>query len=80
MSATEAMETLRPLLAQRRAVESLVQIFEAAVQAEALVAAQTQRQALAAAQAAPIHADARRMNGATIHGTGAPDDLWRGTP
>ena len=48
MSATEAMETLRPLLAQRRAVESLVQIFEAAVQAEATVAEHKQRQALAA--------------------------------
>jgi hypothetical protein len=35
---------------------------------------------LAAAAANPIHADARRMNGATIHGTGAPADLWRGTP
>ena len=47
MSATEAMETLRPLLAQRRAVESLVQIFEAAVQAEATVAEHKQRQAQA---------------------------------
>jgi hypothetical protein len=43
-------------------------------------AAQNAAAVLAAAQAAPIHADARRMNGATIHGTGAPADLWRGTP
>jgi hypothetical protein len=43
-------------------------------------AAQNAAAVLAAAQATPIHADARRMNGATIHGTGAPDDLWRGTP
>ena len=35
---------------------------------------------MAAAQATPIHADARKMNGATIQGTGAPSDLWRGTP
>jgi|GEM_PF-3190301 len=35
---------------------------------------------LAAAAAAPIAADAKRMNAATIHGTGTPADLWRGTP
>jgi hypothetical protein len=43
-------------------------------------AAQNAAAVLAAAQAAPIHADARRMNGATIQGTGAPSDLWRGAP
>jgi hypothetical protein len=35
---------------------------------------------LAAAAAAPIHADARKMNGATIQGTGIASDLWRGAP
>lgn len=43
-------------------------------------AAQNAAAVLAAAQLTPIHADARQMNGATIHGTGAPTDLWRGTP
>ena len=33
---------------------------------------------LAAAQATPIHADTRKMNGATVTGTGAANDLWRG--
>jgi hypothetical protein len=33
---------------------------------------------LAAAQAAPIWADAKRMNGAAIAGDGTADDLWRG--
>lgn len=33
---------------------------------------------LAAAQITPIYADARRMNGAEILGTGAANDLWRG--
>ena len=35
---------------------------------------------LAAAQATPIHADAKRMNGATVYGVGASSDLWRGVP
>lgn len=35
---------------------------------------------LAAAQTNPIHADTKRMNGATVNGTGIPSDLWRGTP
>ncbi len=35
---------------------------------------------LAAAAATPIHADARKMNGTPIQGTGAPSDLWRGVP
>lgn len=47
MSATEAMETLRPLLTQRRAVESLVQIFEAAIQTEAAIPELQKRQAQA---------------------------------
>ena len=33
---------------------------------------------LAAAQIAPIYADARRMNGATVTGTGVIGDKWRG--
>lgn len=33
---------------------------------------------LAAAQATPIYADARKMNGATITGTGTSGDKWRG--
>ena len=33
---------------------------------------------LSAAQAAPIWADTRRMNGATVAGTGSAGDLWRG--
>lgn len=33
---------------------------------------------LAAAQVTPIHSDARRMNGATINGTGIANDQWRG--
>jgi hypothetical protein len=33
---------------------------------------------LAAAQADPIHADTRRMNGAPVIGTGAEGDAWRG--
>lgn len=33
---------------------------------------------LAAAESDPIHADAKRMNGAAIAGTGAEGDLWRG--
>ena len=33
---------------------------------------------LAAAQATPIHSDAKKMNGAAILGTGASTDLWRG--
>jgi len=32
---------------------------------------------LAAAQATPIHADAKRMNGAQVVGTGAEGDAWR---
>jgi hypothetical protein len=35
---------------------------------------------LAAAEADPIHADARKMNGTTIQGTGIASDLWRGVP
>lgn len=35
---------------------------------------------LAAAQTNPIHADTKRMNGATVNGTGISSDLWRGTP
>ena len=33
---------------------------------------------LAAAQITPIHADARRMNGAQVFGTGQAGDAWRG--
>ena len=33
---------------------------------------------LSAAQSTPIYADARKMNGATITGTGIDSDLWRG--
>lgn len=33
---------------------------------------------LAAAQATPIHADTRRMNGATVAGSGVAGDQWRG--
>lgn len=33
---------------------------------------------LAAAQAAPIHSDVKRMNGATVYGTGTASDKWRG--
>lgn len=33
---------------------------------------------LAAAQATPIHADTRRMNGAAVAGTGVAGDQWRG--
>ncbi len=33
---------------------------------------------LAAAQATPIHADTKRMNSATVAGTGAVGDPWRG--
>ena len=33
---------------------------------------------LAAAQATPIHADTRKMNGANVAGTGVTGDLWRG--
>jgi hypothetical protein len=33
---------------------------------------------LAAAQADPIHADTRRMNGAPVQGSGTSGDLWRG--
>lgn len=33
---------------------------------------------LAAAQAAPIHADTKRMNGATVAGDGTAGNLWRG--
>jgi hypothetical protein len=33
---------------------------------------------LAAAQIAPIYADTRRMNGATVTGTGVIGDKWRG--
>jgi hypothetical protein len=33
---------------------------------------------LSAAQATPIHADARKMNGATILGDGSSGDKWRG--
>lgn len=32
---------------------------------------------IAAAQATPIHADAKKMNGATVIGTGAVGDPWR---
>lgn len=35
---------------------------------------------LAAAQATPIHADTRRMNGANVAGTGVAGDQWRGGP
>lgn len=41
-------------------------------------AAENAAAVLAAAQAAPIHSDARRMNGATINGTGVANDQWRG--
>lgn len=33
---------------------------------------------IAAAQATPIHADVKRMNGATVRGTGTASDKWRG--
>lgn len=33
---------------------------------------------LAAAQVAPIHADTRKMNGATVAGDGTSGNLWRG--
>lgn len=33
---------------------------------------------LAAAQATPIHADTRKMNGANVAGSGVNGDLWRG--
>lgn len=33
---------------------------------------------LSAASASPIHADAKKMNAATVYGTGTPADLWRG--
>lgn len=33
---------------------------------------------IAAAEDTPIHADAKKMNGATIAGTGQSGDLWRG--
>lgn len=33
---------------------------------------------LAAAQATPIHADTRKMNGANVAGSGVTGDLWRG--
>jgi hypothetical protein len=33
---------------------------------------------LAAAAITPIHADARKMNGATIQGDGSSSNLWRG--
>jgi hypothetical protein len=33
---------------------------------------------LAAAQVAPIHADAKRMNGAAVAGDGTSGNLWRG--
>ncbi|MEN9438317.1 MAG: hypothetical protein RIR09_2972, partial [Pseudomonadota bacterium] len=33
---------------------------------------------LAAAQITPIHADARKMNGATVQGDGSESDKWRG--
>jgi hypothetical protein len=35
---------------------------------------------LALAQTQPIYADARKMNGAAIQGTGIASDLWRGVP
>jgi hypothetical protein len=41
-------------------------------------AAQMVAALLAAAQADPIHADARRMNGAEVVGTGQVGDTWRG--
>jgi hypothetical protein len=34
---------------------------------------------LSAAQATPIHADTKKMNGANVIGTGIPADLWRGS-
>ncbi len=34
---------------------------------------------LAAATITPIHADARKMNGSTVAGTGAVGDAWRGS-
>lgn len=33
---------------------------------------------LSAAQTAPIHADTKRLNGATVRGTGIDSDKWRG--
>lgn len=33
---------------------------------------------LAAAQAAPIHADVKRMNGAQVQGDGTANNKWRG--
>jgi hypothetical protein len=33
---------------------------------------------LAAAQATPIHADVKLMNGSTVYGTGQAGDAWRG--
>jgi len=33
---------------------------------------------LDAAQATPIHADTRKMNGATVNGDGSSGNLWRG--
>lgn len=41
-------------------------------------AAENAAAVLAAAQAAPIHADTRKMNGAAVIGTGISTDLWRG--
>jgi hypothetical protein len=35
---------------------------------------------LALAQTQPIYADARKMNGVAIQGTGVASDLWRGVP
>ena len=44
----------------------------------AVTAAELVAAIMAAAQATPLHADARKMNGAEILGTGAANDLWRG--
>jgi hypothetical protein len=35
---------------------------------------------LSAAQVSPIHSDVRKMNSATMYGTGVAEDQWRGTP
>jgi len=44
----------------------------------ALTAEQVASAVLAAAQTTPIHADTKKMNGATLTGNGTAGDLWRG--
>jgi len=43
-------------------------------------AAQIAAAVLSAAEANPIHANAKEMNDATVYGDGSPSNLWRGTP